>query len=461
MPVKFPVSGRYTNYQPITIHSANLHSTQGCSNDTDDCTANPMHCRTIIYHPTTVYIPHTHPPPPYHNPSNSTSLLPTPFSPSHQFDSNTKAHNYNSRNSNKYMGTNAQNNYAKGQNHSFPLIHQNMFIKSQNAGSSQSHIKCSTANGSHKYQVTMSSRLPVQYNKRNAGSNMGSPACFLSQKSGNYGSGQGSHKVNVTSNYGLQKSMNYLNSGAHSLEHANGRKNHNDDQYFEIGSNNKSSISYGSSRKCLPNNNYKHSRLETHGNDNNRSSENYDTQTDNVTTLSSHPLSSTVNTDTSNSQSKPTSPPPAPYSPMTQPLPTLSPPNVQVQFYAPVQNRYQQPPMPSSQQHQQQQQQQQTTNSQRTRYSVGQALSANRKSSDKYSNSGSQTTMLRQSKYKVNGITTSKISDDNLGGAGDAPTTVGRLPITPPGTPRTHAGHPAGDQAQLSDTCHQMQALAL
>ncbi|XP_025074362.1 uncharacterized protein LOC112552719 [Pogonomyrmex barbatus] len=150
---------------------------------------------------------------------------------------------------------------------------------------------------------------------------------------------------------------------------------------------------------------------------------------------------------------------------MTRPLPTLSPPTSQVQFYTPAQNRYQPSTMPLSQA--QQQQQQQPTGNQRSRYSVGQALSsANRKPSDKYSStSGSQTTMLRQSKYKVNGImqtaataVANKLADDALGGAGDGP---GRLPITPPGTPRT-TGHPAaGDQNQLSDTCHQMQALTL
>ncbi|EGI70859.1 Protein boule [Acromyrmex echinatior] len=466
MPVKFPMSGRYhTNYHPITIHTP--HSAQ---NDSEDCTTSPMHCR-ILYHPT-VYIPHTHPPPPYthHNASGTASLLPTPFSPlPHQSgydNSNAKTYGHNSRDCNKYSSGQGNNLRGQGgQNHGYPLAHHNTHGKSQNThGGTQSHNKCSgnAADGSHKYPtIAVSSRLPIQYNRRTAGSNVGSSAILRS--GGGYASNQAAHKVNhTTSNYSYS---------------TNGRARHcGDDQYYEI---NKSSMTggYGSGRKnCLSssnnNNNYRGSatRLDVHGNDNGRP--NNDTvQTDSVvvtntsTTLSSRlSPSERINADASNTQEKPASPPPAPYSPMTRPLPTLSPPTLQVQFYAPAQNRYQPSSMPLSQT-QQQQQQQQSAGNQRSRYSVGQALSStNRKPSDKYSSTtGSQTTMLRQSKYKMNGImqTTAtavagKLADDALGGAGDGP---GRLPITPPGTPRTSSHPAAGDQ--LSDTCHQMQALTL
>lgn len=468
MPVKFPMSGRYhTNYHPIAIHTP--HSAQ---NDSEDCAASPMHCR-ILY--PTVYIPHTHPPPSYthHNASGTASLLPTPFSTSlHQSgydNSNAKTYSYNSRDCNKYMG--GQNNSLRGQggqNHGYPLAHHNTYAKSQNtySGSQSYNSKCSgnAADGLHKYPtIAMSSRLPVQYNRRTAGSNVGSSAILRS--GGGYISNQAAHKVNHTT------ASNYSYA-------TNGRARYcGDDQYYEI---NKPSMagSYGSGRKnCLSsnnnNNNYRGgaTRLDVHGNDNGRP--NNDTaQTDSAVVVSSTSttLSSRlspcerINADASNTQEKPTSPPPAPYSPMTRPLPTLSPPTPQVQFYAPAQNRYQPSSMPLSQTQSQQQQQQQPAGNQRSRYSVGQTLSsANRKPSDKYSSS--QTTMLRQSKFKVNGImqttatvVASKLADDSLGGAGDGP---GRLPITPPGTPRT-AGHPAaGDQNQLSDTCHQMQTLTL
>ncbi|XP_071651570.1 uncharacterized protein [Temnothorax longispinosus] len=464
MPVKFPVSGRYhTNYHPIAIHTPH-----GAQNDSEDCAASPMHCR-ILY--PTVYLPHAHPPSPYtHHNASGTSLLPTPFSASpHQSgydNSNAKTYGHNSRDYNKYTG----GNNLRGQNHGYSLAHHNTHAKSQNTHGSQSHnSKCSgnAADGSHKYPtIAMSSRLPVQYNRRTAGSNVGSSAILRS--GGGYTSSQAAHKVNHTTASNYSYAPNYSNGRARYC---------GDDQYYEI---NKPSMpgGYGSGRKnCLSNNNNNNyrgnaARLDVHGNDSNGRPNNDTAQTDSAvvvtstsTTLSSRlSPSERINADAS-SQEKSASPPPAPYSPMTRPLPTLSPPTPQVQFYAPAQNRYQPSSMPLSQT--QQQQQQQPAGNQRSRYSVGQALSsANRKPSDKYSSTtGSQTTMLRQSKYKMNGImqptataVASKLADDTLGGAGDGP---GRLPITPPGTPRT-AGHPAGgDQNQLSDTCHQMQALTL
>lgn len=495
IPVKFPVSGRYhANYHPIAIHTA-------AQNDSEDCTS-PMHCR-ILYHPA-VYISHAHAPPPYtthHNASSGTaSLLPTPFSASPRqsgYDVNTKTHGHNSRDcGNKYTGGQNGNNNLRGQGgHGYQL--NTHAPKSHNAqGGLQSHNnngRCSGNAGadgySHKYS-TMSSRLPVQYNRRTAGSNVGSSA-ILRSGNGGYGSSQAAHKFNhaTASNYG----GSYKSSNAvHGYEYStNGRaRNYGDDQYYEINSRSMGNGAYGSTgrRNYLSNNNsYRGgpARLDLHiGSDNNGRPNNNDaSKTDNavvvvvttsttsttMTTLSSRlSPAERANADASkDTQEKPASPPPAPYSPMTQPLPTLSPPTPQVQFYAPVQNRYQPSSMPSSQQ-QQQQQQQSTSNSQRSsRYSVGQTL-ANRKTSDKYSNAtgSSQTTMLRQgAKYKVNGImqtatttVTSKLVDDNLGGAGDGP---GRLSITPPGTPRA-GGHPAaGDQNQLNDTCHQMQALTL
>lgn len=463
-----------------------------------------MHCRAILYHPA-VYISHAHAPPPYthHNASSGTaSLLPTPFSASPRqsgYDINTKTHGHNSRDcgGNKYTGGQSGNNSLRGQggqSHGYPL--NTHAPKSQSAqGGSHNSGRCSGNTGadgySHKYStITMSSRLPVQYNRRTAGSNVGSSA-ILRSGNGGYGSSQAAHKFNyaTASNYGGSHKSSNANP-VHGYEYStNGRaRNYGDDQYYEIGAtgNNRSmgNGGYGSTgrKNYLSNTNYYRggaARLDHIGSDNNGRPNNNDvSKTDNAavvvtstTSMTTTTLSSRLspaeraNADASkDAQEKPASPPPAPYSPMTQPLPTLSPPTPQVQFYAPVQNRYQPPSMPSSQQ------QQQSTNSQRSsRCSVGQTVGqtlANRKSSDKYSNATGSSQMLRQSaRYKVNGImqtaattVTSKLVDDNLGGAGDGP---GRLPITPPGTPRA-GGHPAaGDQNQLSDTCHQMQALTL
>ncbi|XP_054008277.1 atrophin-1-like isoform X1 [Hylaeus anthracinus] len=460
MPVKFPMSGRYANYHPIAIHTGNLYSSQTCLNENDDCSGNQMHCRAIVYHP--VYIPHTHTPS-YHNASGGTSLLPTPPSVSQQlFDSTNKGQSYNSRDYGKSGPANGQNSYTKSQNHGIALSHQTpSFVKAQNLGNSQSY-KHSNADGGYKYSSpSMASRFPMQYNRRTAGSTVGSPACFVAQKSDGYNPqthGGVQRSGNFASNTSGQSynpayagSQSRMFNASQCFDYANGRRSN--DQYFD------GSATRSNNYRKNAANSYRSNNGQTeHGNcSSGQSNETYNPiETDNNVTQGVQAV------DPSNSLEKPVSPPPAPYSPMTRPLPTLSPPTSQVQYYTTAQNRYQPSLAPS--QHQQQQQQQQQA-SQR-RYTIAPTLSASRKPTEKYSSSGSaQTTaMLRQSKYKVNGImqTGNKVSDDSLGGAGDAPPGVGRMPITPPGTPRAHhPGHPAGDQNQLSDTCHQMQTLTL
>ncbi|KAK9302303.1 hypothetical protein QLX08_005720 [Tetragonisca angustula] len=459
MPVKFPMSGRYTNYHPIAIHTANVYSSQTCLNETDDCSGNQMHCRAIVYHPAAVYIPHTHTPP-FHNTSGGTSLLPTPPSVSHQLFDSSKSQCFNSRDYTKSGNMNSQNNYSKSQNHGIMLSHQNPFFRAQNVGNSQPY-KHSNIDGNYKYTTpAMSSRFSMQYNKKATGSNVGSPACFVAQKlSENYNSAQKSFGSNTigSQSYNCTNTQKTFNPTAN-FDYANDRKiNSSSDQYFE----NATKSNNYSSRKNTTN--YRKNGViigSSDQGDNNSNSQSNDKYVTNIKNENSS-SQNVQGTENSNSE-KPVSPPPAPYSPMTRPLPTLSPPTSQVQFYNPAQNRYQPSLAPS--QHQQQQQPQQP-NAQR-RYTIAPALSASRKPLEKYANSGSQTTtttMLRQNKYKVNGImqTGNKVADDSLGGAGDAPPGVGRMPITPPGTPRTHSGHPAGDQNQLSDTCHQMQALSL
>lgn len=463
MPLKFPMSSRYTNYHPIAIHTTNLHNSQTCLNEVDDCSANQMHCRAIVYHP--VYIPHTHPPQ-FHNTSGGASLLPTPPSIS-QFESSTKTH-LNSRDYTKSSITITQSNYVKSQNH-IAVINPNTFSKAQSVGNSLPH-KYTNIDGTHKYATIAmtSSRLPVQYSKRTAVSNVGSPACFLTQKSGNYTSSQNLSKPgNFGSNVNFNnQTYNPSNNSSQKIgnmninqnfDYANGRKNtnYNTDQYFDntIGY---KSTNYTSGRRNASNNYRTTGSVSANQFDNlNSSSQSNESST--MSQIDSTNSSQGLQTTDSTSSDKPASPPPAPYSPMTRPLPTLSPPTPQVPYYAPAQNRYQ-PSLPS--QHQQQQQQQQQSG--QRRYTVAPTLSTNRKTTEKYSSANSQT-MLRQSKYKVNSIMQSsgKVSEDSLGGAGDAPPAVGRMPITPPGTPQTHPAHSTGDQNQLSDTCHQIQALTL
>ncbi|XP_051170870.1 deleted in azoospermia protein 1-like isoform X2 [Leptopilina boulardi] len=387
MPIKVPISGRYTNYHPLAVHSSNIHNSQTCINETDDTTGNQMHCGAFVYHPT-VYIPHTSP---YHS-SNNTSLLPTPPPPqlSNQqtYDYNNQKQNYRDYPKNI---VNPQNNYVT-QNSNF-LIHQNNFSKSHNPGNPQLYNKYNT--DLHKYQSLgiPSSRISGHYKRY--GSNAGSSSCFLSQKP-------------AGSSYSNQRTTGLTKSN---FDYSNNRRNYdyNQDNKYQI-------------RKNTTSTRPEKINIETEKNQND--------------------LNRALNTtkETGNME-KSTSPPPAPYSPMTRPLPTLSPPTSQVQFYNPAQNRFQTPI-------QQQQQQQQR------RYAPGQA----RRTSDKYnSNNQNSSSILRQSKYKMNGIVTSnnKITDDSIGGAGDAPS---RMPITPPATPRNSS---SGEQNQLNDSCHQMAALTL
>ncbi|XP_066593496.1 uncharacterized protein [Prorops nasuta] len=443
LPVKFPMSGRYaTNYHPIAIHAANFHNSHTCLNDTEDCSLNQMH-RPVVYHP--VFLPHSHTTT-FHNASGGSSLLPTPQSPK-THESNVKSSSVGSRDYPKPVNTNLQCGYPKSLNHGISLIQQNTFPKSQNLGA-QLHKQYSNLDACQKYpNIQNSSRLPAQYNNRRLANNVGSPACFVTQKPSGYSSGQNLHKSgNSASNSSINTYGNSQKSG--NYEYANGRKNSTYNADHSDNSNN-NARSTNFNKKHTPCNYNKVAVLA--------SNTNYDNSNSNNTSTEYKP-SVNGNIESGNSDNKPASPPPAPYSPMTQTLPTISPPAPQVQFYTPTQNRYQST-IAQSQQQQPSHQQQQSV---QRRYSVTPSLNSNRKASstEKYSNGNPQTGILRQSKYKVNGIMqpTTKIPEDSLGGAGDA---APRLPITPPGTPRAHSGHPGGDQNQLNETCHQMQALSL
>ncbi|XP_034940093.1 deleted in azoospermia protein 3-like isoform X1 [Chelonus insularis] len=166
-----------------------------------------------------------------------------------------------------------------------------------------------------------------------------------------------------------------------------------------------------------------------------------------------HDNNDSSNSDVRNSNDKQsTSPPPAPYSPMTRPLPNFSPPNVQVQQFYGNQGRFSNPNQ--TQHHQQQRKYGSSVTS------IGSNSGrSNNKSTDKYNQSSAQGVSLRSNKFKVNGImqnNNGKAVEENLGGAGDAQQAVARMPLTPPSTPRN-----IQDSSQINDACHQMQALTL
>ena len=157
------------------------------------------------------------------------------------------------------------------------------------------------------------------------------------------------------------------------------------------------------------------------------------------------------------------SPPSAPYSPVTRPIPNVSPPVSQVQFYTTSngasQARYHQQQLSNHQQ------------SGQRRY-PGIAQSGRKQPGS--ANQLGPGEMLRRPKVKMNGLVqvANKRQDDNcMGGGGDAGgANIGnRLPITPPTTPcndSTSVGKIAGSvgnvqSTAMNDACHQMQTLNL
>jgi hypothetical protein len=164
------------------------------------------------------------------------------------------------------------------------------------------------------------------------------------------------------------------------------------------------------------------------------------------------------------------SPPLASYASVAHPFPNLSSPNPkQVQFFGSsggngsggggggVQ-RYANNSSSNISQQQQHQLRSSNGNGSNGRYPTSSSMSVR---------GGKTSSVLRQpstgsTKYKMNGIVQSSagkmpIDEGNIGGAGDAPS-VGRLPITPPGTPQETSGE--SDQ-HLNDACHHIQALNL
>nr|BAM66420.1 boule-2 [Athalia rosae]BAM66421.1 boule-2 [Athalia rosae] len=451
--------------QPQQSNDSQGQPQETCLNDNDaDGSVAQMHCRTIVYHPATVYIPHSHAPP-FHQSSGGPSLLPTPTpasQPHHtslQSNINPKLQTIMSQRGDysKAVVASAQGSFVKSQNLSISLISSG--VHHQGSGYGKSH---GVSTQSHKYassqsdfaqkftaNVVSTARFPAhhQYTKRSSGTNAGSTMYFPGQRSG-----YGSHKSMGFATGAVLNGFNYPTSCSGPQKTGG-----------YITGQNYDTLRGGSYNYIQKNNTggqYKTRRSFDNSNSSGQqTSENFHTTNQTVSQIT-HNNNNTADTATTVISEKSSSPPPAPYSPMTRPLPTLSPPVPQVQFYAPTQNRYQPAMPPPSTTSGQQQQQQQQQPAQR-RYTAAPPV---RRPSEKYPGTPSQGSMLRQHKYKTNGLMQAggKSTDDSLGGAGDAPPGVGRMPLTPPGTPRNnHPAHSTTDQNQINDTCHQIQALSL
>ncbi|XP_057320820.1 homeobox protein 5-like [Microplitis mediator] len=414
MPIKYPLANRFP-YHPHSQHSLSLQpqssSTQPlCPDSTDD----QMHCR-ILYHP--VYIP---------NPYNPTSLLPTPVIPSSYDSSKRDSH------LNKTMTFNR------------PLTHQNLHIFPQIHHQHQNYNKL------NRFSSPLNR---INSHKRNYNS-------FNNTRTSNRSQINSTVSSLTTTTATLTTTVTATTTTATTTTKNHSENRRNSEQTF----------------KKLPNSYSNNSKLND--NDSNESSINDDSKLTTTTTTT------TLTTTTTTSSSL--SPPPAPYSPMTRPIPNYSPPNLQVFYsqsrYSSNQSHSQSQPQHHHYHHHHHHQQQQQQQNQQRRYGNSQNSSGSiRNKSDnnnKYnaisSSSSAQSVILRNNKYKLNGIMQnnnnscpaggnsagkSSNPDDNLGGAGDAQQTVvnrNNLPLTPPGTPRN-----LQDSSQISDTCHQIQALTL
>ncbi|KAK0165971.1 hypothetical protein PV328_004437 [Microctonus aethiopoides] len=394
LPIKYPISNRcYTNYHPLTLHPSSLsHNSPMCPTTQTQTTDTDDITSNQMQCRTIVYHP-VFIPNPYN--TNNGSLLPTPPS-SGGFDTLKIHDGINQINKSQYLHNRNQNGYNlySSINHQIPLN------------------KSTT-----KFPLIRSNNNT--HNRRNNNSN--TSTCHITTRSLN-----STLSYNKLPNQYINSRNNYDN---YSL--SNTKKNYSD---YSIKRNN--------------NNSYVNN-TKNHLHDNNNS------QINDMTICKSE--SGNIN-----DNNKTLSPPPAPYSPMTRPLPNLSPPNIQVQFYT-AQSRYQSQNQPNNHQHHQQQQQQQPLQyqqQQQRRYGpamTNQIGSSGRKSTDKFNTTGGQSgVMLRNNKFKVNGMMPNAGKNCEEGGAGDAQQTVGRMPLTPPGTP-----HNLQDPNQINDACHQMQALTL
>ncbi|XP_074098059.1 uncharacterized protein LOC141526831 [Cotesia typhae] len=403
MPLKYPLANRYP-YHPHSQHSLALQPQSSTHSLCPESTEDPMHCR-ILYHP--VYIP---------NPYNPTSLLPTPM-----IQQNTS---YDSSKRDSHLNKSISFNRS--------LAHQNL------------HIFPSMQNYSTKFN-----KFP--------------PLNRLNSHKKNYNSFSRRSFTNSPAISSIATTTAASTTTTTAKSHVDSRR-HSEQAGKKI------------------NNSYVYKSNDSDSNPVELSDVKITTTTTTTTLTTSVTTTATVTSSTATSSSSSSTPPPAAYSPITHPIPNYSHQNLQV-FYS--QSRYSSNQLQSQSQHhyhhhhhhQQQQQQQQQNHhqqqNQQRRYGNTQNSSGSvRNKSDKYNStqSSAQSVILRNNKYKINGImqnnnscsaggkSSSNSGEDNLGGAGDAQQTVNRnnLPLTPPGTPRN-----LQDSSQISDTCHQIQALTL
>ena len=218
MPLKYPLTNRYANFHPVTMHSAATlpHQTQSHSphqhttattgaassniaNDNNatcdeaSTTGAPVHYRTMPIYPTSLYIPHGSPYTTGAGPGNASgggSLLPTP--PQQPYDlSGVAAAKY--RDYSKAGLVNGPYKTGPPPHGGSPLIHQSAYVKQYNGPPLQPGPHHGLA-AHQKYPRVTTPPARLSYGKRNVVNqqhHLASPTYYFPQKmSGQYGATQ-------------------------------------------------------------------------------------------------------------------------------------------------------------------------------------------------------------------------------------------------------------------------------
>lgn len=449
---------------PQTSMNTSLNDCSTKSPSEDTATGSPMHYRAMSIYPAPVYM--------YHTGTTGTtggSLLPTP--PQQPYDLSGKFRDYSK------SGNLVNSPYNKSGASS--SLHQSAYVKQFNGPPLQAPPPHAMVTPPHKYPGSRLSHQ--QYGKRppppGGQSHLASPAYYYPHKS-TQRPGQHPPFLSPYTNHhmaNLQKGLP-LRSSSGTYEYTNSHKsigsNHpatSSDNHSTSGhrqTNRKSGASHVHSSRPTSSSASSSSNTETSNPSKSNSSntaksaenagQNTETVSSSTTTTNTSSSSSATNVSLDSETTKNTTTLPSTtttsHTPMTRPLPNLSPssnPN-QVQFFNLTGQRYN-PSSSSTGSGLSQQQQQRNTS---TRYPMINSRGGKTSSIMRQANSGS-------GKYKMNGMvqTSGKlpVDDVSLGGAGDAPP-VTRLPMTPPATPQQTVSE---QSQQLSETCHQMQALSL
>ncbi|KAJ8680219.1 hypothetical protein QAD02_016006 [Eretmocerus hayati] len=471
LPLKHPLSNRYPNYPPAVLHVQQLeqHHQQTSSNDasvkqhrqssaSEDATIGPGHYRPVSVYSGPLYM--CPPPGGSANPNAGPSLLPTPPQP--PFDLSSSGHpKYREYGSKPFVKPAPP---LPGQPHHNPSAYARHYsgqaLSQQQPQQSHHQAKRGLPPGVYQHPTHHLSGSPAYYfPPKQSGSRPGQQQPFLSSYMAPTRN-HPSHEHYIAAGNGRRSAGSDLTQSLHSqpqplnpdVRHsgrgrqlgASGAKS-----ALAVAGNPSSNSGTESAKSAIDECTSSKAEIMS-----SKSAGETDSSEDtNHTDLSTKSTNMTIATKNNPNHSSEDCHNPATSSsavPATRPYPSVSSspnhPN-QVQFFGSSSQRYGNTSSGLQQQR-------------GARYSsYGSRGGSNKGSGFIRQQSGSG----GSSKYKMNGFVQSsngKISNDDLGGAGDAPP-VGRMPLTPPTTPQQSVGASDSQGQQLNDACHQMQTLSL